>query len=74
MRASDRLTDSLACLVAPDFGPDRQLEKMLAAHGRLGERAKPVLEVNAGHPLIAGAGAPLRRRTRTRRWSRTPPG
>ena len=50
-RASDRLTDSVACLVAPEFGPDRQLEKMLAAHGRLGERAKPVLEVNATHPL-----------------------
>jgi molecular chaperone HtpG len=51
-RASDRLTDSLACLVAPDFGPDRQLEKILAAHGRLGERAKAVLEVNACHPLV----------------------
>ena len=31
VRASDRLTDSVACLIAPDFGPDRQLEKMLAA-------------------------------------------
>ena len=51
-RASDRLTDSLACLVAPDFAPDRQLEKILAAHGRLGERAKAVLEVNASHPLV----------------------
>jgi molecular chaperone HtpG len=50
-RASDRLTDSLACLVAPDFAPDRQLEKMLAAHGRLSERTKPALEINAGHPL-----------------------
>ena len=39
-RASDRLTDSVACLVAPEFGPDRQLERMLAAHGRLSERAK----------------------------------
>ena len=53
VRASDRLTDSLACLVAPEFGPDRQLEKMLAAHGRLGDRAKPILEVNANHPLVA---------------------
>jgi len=53
VRASDRLTDSIACLVAPEFGPDRQLEKMLASHGRLGARAKPILEVNAGHPLIA---------------------
>ena len=50
-RASDRLTDSVACLVAPEFGPDRQLEKMLAAHGRLSERTKPALEVNASHPL-----------------------
>ena len=50
-RASDRLTDSVACLIAPDFAPDRQLEKILAAHGRLDERAKAVLEVNASHPL-----------------------
>jgi len=50
-RASDRLTDSVACLVAPEFAPDRQLERILAAHGRLSERAKPALEVNASHPL-----------------------
>ena len=53
VRPSDRLTDSVACLVAPEFGPDRQLEKMLAAHGRLSDRVKPVLEVNAAHPLTA---------------------
>jgi molecular chaperone HtpG len=53
VRASDRLTDSVACLVAPEFGPDRQLEKMLASHGRAGARSKPILEVNATHPLIA---------------------
>ena len=46
-----RLTDSVACLIAPEFGPDRQLEKMLAAHGRLTERAKPILEINPTHPL-----------------------
>jgi molecular chaperone HtpG len=51
VRASDRLTDSVACLIAPDFGPDRQLEKMLAAHGRIADRAKPILEVNPTHPL-----------------------
>ena len=57
VRASDRLTDSVACLIAPDFGPDRQLEKMLAAHGRVTERAKPILEVNPAHPLtVALAG------------------
>ncbi|MGH6799349.1 MAG: molecular chaperone HtpG, partial [Roseiarcus sp.] len=46
VRPSDRLTDSVACLIAPEFGPDRQLEKMLAAHGRIAERAKPILELN----------------------------
>ena len=51
IRASERLTDSVACLVAPEFGPDRQLEKLLASHGRAGERTKPILEINAGHPL-----------------------
>ena len=53
VRASDRLTDSVACLVAPEFGPDRQLEKILASHGRMGSRTRPILEVNPGHPLIA---------------------
>ncbi len=52
-RASDRLTDSVACLVAPEFAPDRQLERLLAAHGRVSERVKPVLEVNATHSLTA---------------------
>lgn len=50
-RPSDRLTDSVACLVAPEFGPDRQLERMLAMHGRVSEKVKPVLEINATHPL-----------------------
>ena len=35
VRASDRLTDSAVCLVAPESGPDRQLEKLLAGAGRL---------------------------------------
>jgi molecular chaperone HtpG len=51
VRPSDRLTDSVACLIASDFGPDRQLEKMLAMHGRINERAKPILEINPSHPL-----------------------
>jgi molecular chaperone HtpG len=51
VRASDRLTESAACLIAPEFGYDRQLEKMLASHGRIAERAKPILEINPTHPL-----------------------
>ena len=53
VRASDRLSESPACLIAPEFGPDRRLEKILAQHGKLGGMAsKPGLEVNPGHPLV----------------------
>lgn len=55
VRASDRLTDSAACLVASDDAMDRQLEKLLAGAGRLGATAaKPVLEINPSHPLVLG--------------------
>ena len=52
VRSSDRLTDSAVCLVAPESGPDRQLEKLLAGTGRLKGAAKPVLEVNPHHDII----------------------
>jgi molecular chaperone HtpG len=55
VRASDRLTDSAACLVAPDAGPDRQLEKLLAGAGRLTTAAKPILEVNSRHEIVLAA-------------------
>jgi molecular chaperone HtpG len=59
VRASDRLTDSAVCLVAPDSGPDRALEKLLAGAGRLSAVSKPILEVNPRHQLVvklAGLG------------------
>ena len=59
VRSSDRLTDSAVCLVAPEGGPDRALERILASAGRLPSAAKPVLEVNPRHELIvalAGLG------------------
>lgn len=52
VRVSDRLTSSAACLVAPESGLDRQLEKLLASAGQLPQAAKPVLEINARHILI----------------------
>jgi molecular chaperone HtpG len=52
VRASDRLTDSAVCLVAPEFGLDRQLEKLLAGAGRLTSASKPILEVNPRHELV----------------------
>lgn len=57
VRASDRLTESAVCLVAPDSGMDRQLEKLLASAGQLGQASKPVLEINPQHGLIARLSA-----------------
>ena len=52
VRPSDRLSESPACLVAPEAGPDRRLEQILAQHGRVGATTKPVLEINATHTLV----------------------
>jgi len=52
VRASDRLTDSAVCLIAPEHGPDRQLERLLTGAGRLGSVAKPILEVNPRHDVV----------------------
>jgi len=54
VRASSRLATSPACLVAPDHGFDRQLERIMARSGRAGGDfgGKPVLELNPAHPLI----------------------
>jgi molecular chaperone HtpG len=57
VRASERLTDSAVCLVAPDKGPDRALERLLAGAGRLTSASKPVLEVNPQHDLIKALAA-----------------
>ncbi|AHE55371.1 molecular chaperone HtpG [Sphingomonas sanxanigenens] len=57
VRASERLTESAVCLVAPDHGVDRQLERLLARAGQLGAAAKPVLEINPHHPLITRLSA-----------------
>ena len=57
VRASDRLSESPACLVAADYGLDRRLERMLAEHGQLKTVSKPVLEINSKHPLIVALAA-----------------
>jgi molecular chaperone HtpG len=57
VRASDRLTDSAVCLVAPDSGPDRALERILAGAGRLGSASKPILEINPRHETVAALAA-----------------
>jgi len=51
VRASQRLTESAACLVAKAHGPDRELDRLLARQKR-GASAKPILELNMRHPLV----------------------
>jgi molecular chaperone HtpG len=57
VRTTDRLAGSPACIVAPDSGMDRRLERLLAEHGRTQEHSKPVLEINPDHQLIRGLAA-----------------
>ncbi|CAN5332043.1 molecular chaperone HtpG [soil metagenome] len=52
VRVSRRLASSAVCLVAPETGPDRQLEKILSRAGEIKKRVGPVLELNPGHTLI----------------------
>ena len=51
VRASERLAESPACLVAGEHGPDRRLERILAQAGRA-DLTKPVLEINPRHALV----------------------
>jgi len=55
VRASSRLATSPACLVAPEHGYDRQLERIISRSGRspgAGFGGRPILELNPSHPLI----------------------
>jgi hypothetical protein len=90
VRISDRLTDSAVCLVAPEHGPDRQLEA--TAHRRWAHRlcreANPGSEsappahrrargIEPGRPCLEGGhGAPSVRRSASprRRSPRRPAG
>jgi molecular chaperone HtpG len=52
VRSTSRLTSSPACLVvgADDMG--EQMRKIMAAAGQPVPEAKPILEINAEHPLV----------------------
>jgi len=52
VRVTTRLVDSPACLVVQDGGMSTQLARMLKQAGQSAPEAKPVLEVNAEHPLV----------------------
>ena len=52
VRVTTRLVDSPACLVVQDGGMSTQLARMLKQAGQSAPEVKPVLEVNAEHPLV----------------------
>jgi molecular chaperone HtpG len=57
VRASDRLTDSAACLVADEFGLDLRLERMLRQHKQLDRESPRILEINPRHATIRSLAA-----------------
>ncbi len=52
VRATTRLVDSPACLVVQDGDMSTQLARMLKQAGQPVPESKPILEVNAQHPLV----------------------
>lgn len=52
VRKSQRLQGSPVCLVAPEQGIDMHMERVLKIHQKYQGESKPVLELNAEHPLI----------------------
>jgi molecular chaperone HtpG len=63
VRLSSRLTDSPACVVVEKDQMSANLQRLLKAAGQDAPMAAPVLELNAGHPLVqrlrdAGARLP----------------
>jgi molecular chaperone HtpG len=52
VRATTRLVDSPACLVVQDGGMSTQLARMLKQAGQAAPEVKPILEINAQHPLV----------------------
>ncbi|MEP7118981.1 MAG: molecular chaperone HtpG, partial [Acidobacteriota bacterium] len=52
VRVTNRLTDSPACLISGEDGLSTHLERMLKAAGQAVPASKPILEVNATHPIV----------------------
>jgi molecular chaperone HtpG len=55
VKASSRLADSPACLVAAGQGPGLEIERLLSRQNR-GTGAKPILELNMKHALVRAVG------------------
>lgn len=56
VRVTLRLTDSPACLVTDEHDMSASLQRMLKAAGQQVPLSKPILEINAQHPLLQRLG------------------
>ena len=56
VRISKRLTTSPACLIAEEHEMGAHLERILKAAGQDIGASKPILEINAGHPIVKRMG------------------
>jgi molecular chaperone HtpG len=52
VRATLRLTESPACIVADEHDLSTNLQRLLKAAGQTVPHSKPILEINARHPLV----------------------
>ncbi|HEX7477563.1 MAG TPA: molecular chaperone HtpG [Polyangiales bacterium] len=52
VRASERLTDSPACLVIPRGGLPAHIERLIRSHQHDLPEQKRILELNPGHPIV----------------------
>jgi molecular chaperone HtpG len=52
VRVSTRLTQSPSCLVADEHDMGGNLARILKAVGQNAPQARPILEINAGHPIV----------------------
>jgi molecular chaperone HtpG len=53
VRPTLRLTDSPACVVVDRDAMSQHLQRLMKAAGQKIPEAKPILEINPGHPLVA---------------------
>ncbi len=52
VRISQKLTDSPACLVAPEYGMDMRLEQFLVENKQLASKSAKILEINPDHAVV----------------------
>ena len=57
VRVTRRLSASPACLVSEEFEMSRHMERILDAAGQKVDSARPILEINPDHPMVARLAA-----------------